>query len=418
MKRYKYYYTTLLILMAVLFAASAGDVTPKEKREPGSRCFSCHPEVQKKVFSQIAHLPAEKGECVKCHNPHTSNYEKLLIEESSNLCYRCHQKKKKEFIKGYIHQPVEKGECVKCHNPHASKNKNILIEGKKDICFTCHKKEKIFSRKNIHQPLKKGDCLKCHNAHASDDEFLLVRDGKEICISCHSVKDQKLRKAHSNYLSEITNCLGCHNPHSSNHDALRREFSHKPFAVNKCDGCHISSANKFTLVMNKKGKALCISCHKDIEKQFQKVFSHIQGNRDNTCLECHNPHASDKKGLKRTREDKLCYSCHTDTKRRVKGKDPMYKYKHHDIEKCTDCHQPHGSDYRLLLTSDENSSCEKCHETQGKFTHPVGDDSIDPRSKRGITCITCHNPMGAEDEYSIRFGRKKKLCVQCHKYKT
>ena len=416
MKNYRYYYILLAMLLAGIFAFPARGVASRVEGEEGRVCFSCHPEVKKKLYSQNGHLPVEKGRCVECHNPHTSNHDKLLGETGGGLCYQCHQKMEKKFTREFTHLPVENGECTKCHLPHSSNNRSLLKEEKSKICFTCHPQEKIFSRKNVHSPLKAGNCMKCHNPHAADNEFLLVKDGKKICISCHSAKDQKLIKLHNNFRLESADCLGCHNPHSSNRKSLVREFSHEPFAANKCSSCHTSLR-----AMKEGGRNLCLSCHQEVKKDFNKVFSHLlQGDRDNTCLECHNPHTSDDKGLKRARDDKICFSCHKDTKRRVEGKDPRYKYQHPMVKsgKCTGCHQPHGSDNRLFLASDENSTCENCHETQGKFTHPLGKDCLDPRSKRGMTCISCHNPMGSKDKYSLRFEQKKELCIQCHKYKT
>lgn len=412
MKTYKYYILFAVATVGMLIFP-AKETSPEAGGWDGGMCFSCHPGIKKDVFSQNGHLPVERGRCVGCHNPHTSNYENLLNEIGGDLCFQCHQNKKREFTRDHIHLPVERGECTKCHNPHSSKNENLLTENRVEICFSCHSQEKISPRKNTHSPLKEGNCIKCHDPHASDNDFLLVKDSKNICSGCHPAKDPRMAKSHNNYQLDNTNCLGCHNPHSSNHESLAREFSHKPFESNRCDSCHASFPT-----MNKKGKDLCLSCHQEVKKEFKRVYSHLQGDRDNTCLECHNPHASDEKGLKRARCDRVCYSCHTDTERRDKGKDPMYKYKHPDIERCTGCHVPHGSDYRLFLVSDENSSCGICHETQRKFTHPIGKKVLDPRSKRGMTCISCHNPMGAKNKFCLRFDHNKELCIQCHKHKT
>ncbi|MDY6842989.1 MAG: cytochrome c3 family protein, partial [Thermodesulfobacteriota bacterium] len=341
MKRKRFYRILLIVIAGCMFTFPAREgISQGKKGSSAHACFKCHPEIQKDIFSQIAHLPAEEGKCVECHNPHTSDNEKLLIATSSNLCYQCHKKKKTQFSKSYTHLPVEKGECHKCHEPHSSQNMNLLTENQKEICSPCHTKEKIFSRKNIHVPLEKGDCLKCHNPHASDYEFLLVKDSKDICSSCHSVKNEKLAKTHNNYTLEGANCLGCHNPHSSNRENLVREFSHEPFALKSCDDCHVSTKEKSPQIMKKKGRDICIECHEEVNEQFQKIFSHLQGNSDNTCLECHNPHASDEEGLKRARDDKMCYSCHTDTKKRIVGSNVMYKYKHPEIEACTSCHLP------------------------------------------------------------------------------
>ncbi len=414
MKIYRYYCIILLtMLMGGILVFPLEEVSSGEKVKGGQVCMECHPEVRKEVFSQNGHRPAERGNCVECHNPHTAKHDNLLSEIGGRLCYRCHKKEKKEFAREHVHLPVGKGECTKCHRPHSSINKSLLIENRNKICFSCHPQEKIFSRKNIHSPLKKGNCMKCHDPHASDGEFLLAKDGKKICISCHSVKDPNLVKSHNNYQLKGADCLGCHNPHSSNNKSLVREFFHKPFAAGKCNSCHLSSG-----IIKKGDKELCFSCHPEVKKEFQKVFSHIRGVKGNVCLECHNSHVSDEHALKKARDDRICFSCHSDTKKRVMGTSPEYKYKHPKFEefKCTSCHQAHGSDYRLLLSSDENSSCGNCHEAQGKFTHPIGKESIDPRSKRGMTCITCHNPMGAIEEFALRFGRKKELCTQCHRH--
>jgi predicted CXXCH cytochrome family protein len=70
---------------------------------------------------------------------------------------------------------------------------------------------------------------------------------------------------------------------------------------------------------------------------------------------------------------------------------------------------------RLFYGDDEFKICTACHERHAKFTHPIGKEAIDPRSKRDIGCITCHNLMGSPYEFALRFDRTKQLCIQCHK---
>jgi predicted CXXCH cytochrome family protein len=62
----------------------------------------------------------------------------------------------------------------------------------------------------------------------------------------------------------------------------------------------------------------------------------------------------------------------------------------------------------------ETCSTERCHPTQGRFTHPVGKDIIDPRSGSSLDCSTCHNPMGSPEEYILRDGKDRDLCIKCH----
>ncbi|HLA50709.1 MAG TPA: cytochrome c3 family protein, partial [Thermodesulfobacteriota bacterium] len=90
-------------------------------------------------------------------------------------------------------------------------------------------------------------------------------------------------------------------------------------------------------------------------------------------------------------------------------------HKHPKLGICTDCHTSHGSNSQFFLTKG-NDTCamENCHSTQGKFTHPVGEKIIDPRSKTPMDCSTCHNPMGSPEKAILRFEKDRELCVQCH----
>ena len=68
-----------------------------------------------------------------------------------------------------------------------------------------------------------------------------------------------------------------------------------------------------------------------------------------------------------------------------------------------------------MLDGDGVTACLGCHERHATFTHPVGESVTDPRSKGDVSCITCHGLMGSENEYVLRFDRRKELCIQCHK---
>ncbi|MBU4259031.1 MAG: hypothetical protein KKH45_06545, partial [Proteobacteria bacterium] len=81
---------------------------------------------------------------------------------------------------------------------------------------------------------------------------------------------------------------------------------------------------------------------------------------------------------------------------------------------CNGCHDPHSSNFRLFLLDKEFTLCTACHKRHATFSHPIGVDAIDPRSKRDITCITCHALMASKHEYVLQFDGKKELCIQCH----
>jgi predicted CXXCH cytochrome family protein len=69
-----------------------------------------------------------------------------------------------------------------------------------------------------------------------------------------------------------------------------------------------------------------------------------------------------------------------------------------------------------MLKGDGNTSCTSCHESQGTFTHPVGEGILDHRNRQIITCLTCHDPKGTDYENNLRLDQNKELCVQCHRY--
>jgi len=378
------------------------------------KCLKCHPALEKEMASKGAHAPFKNFECSSCHNPHTSNYKYLVKEEIGKLCKSCHKGKKRAFGKKYGHSPFEEGACLKCHKPHSSKNRKLLLAAGEKLCFTCHAKKEILSKKYKHDPVKKGKCLTCHSPHTSDHEGMLKRGLTQVCASCHSIKTKSAQKSHNYYPVRDTKCTSCHNPHASSHSDLIKESSHKPFAERKCTQCHNSVRSRDPLGVKGEGMSVCAACHPSIMEDFRKVNTHV--GQGVFCTECHNPHASDQASMIKGKEARICTdSCHLDTKEHLR--DRINKHKHPLVMegKCSNCHRPHGSNFRLLYRADEISTCADCHKRHGSFTHPIGKDAIDPRSKGEITCVTCHNLMGSRHDFALRFDRNKELCIQCHK---
>ena len=377
------------------------------------KCLECHPNIQKQMAAKEAHAPFRKSQCSSCHNPHASDYEHLVKDEISKLCKSCHKGKSAAFEKKHSHIPFEQGECLKCHKPHSSENPKLLAARGEQLCFGCHSSKEMFSKKNKHNPVKKGNCLKCHRPHTSDYEALLQAGPEQICVKCHSINNKKAIKSHLNYPVQNTRCTSCHSPHGSDRRHLVKNSLHKPFAQKKCATCHNGLESKNPLGMKNKGSSLCLACHQNIKENFDKINSHVD--RGIFCVNCHTPHASDQEHLKKAREVKICFNCHEDINRHMKNKKNQHKHPSVKEGKCSSCHRPHGSNFRLFFSVDEISVCTNCHEKHAKFTHPIGENAIDPRSKRDITCITCHNLMGSPYDFALRFDRKKQLCIQCHK---
>ena len=405
----------LVLFVALLFSVFAvhGVANAKGAEVSFKKCLECHPEVQKELKEKGAHRPFKGLECSSCHNPHAAKYENLVKDEISTLCRGCHESQNALAGRRQSHAPFEKGECLSCHKPHASKNPSLLKAKGQALCFGCHEQKGSFSKKNKHGPVREGNCLRCHSPHTSNFEALARSEPSRLCDACHAAKNRKAQKSHLGYPVRGTDCMSCHNPHGSDRKGLVRETQHSPFARERCRTCHNGLQSNDPLGLKGTGVSKCLGCHEAIQEDFKKINSHV--GQGVFCVNCHSPHASDEGHLMKAKEAKVCLDCHEDTKEHLQDKDSAFKHPLLKQGKCSPCHRPHGSNLGLFFGDDEFKVCTACHERHAKFTHPLGEKAIDPRSKRDVACITCHNLMGSPYEFALRFDRKKELCIQCHK---
>jgi predicted CXXCH cytochrome family protein len=203
--------------------------TPTGEEHPGSStktftlsedlpqlCFNCHSDFQENMESfQVVHGPlTDSLSCINCHNPHSSQNQRLLINETNSLCLSCHNKtilKDSTSITNInqiltkaksIHDPVETGECVTCHNPHFAEQRDLLVGSfpsglyvkvnseKFELCFMCHDSELLEAletefgtsfrdgNKNLHFIHTNGDkgrnCTMCHDVHGATNDRLII----------------------------------------------------------------------------------------------------------------------------------------------------------------------------------------------------------------------------------------------------
>jgi predicted CXXCH cytochrome family protein len=107
----------------------------------------------------------------------------------------------------------------------------------------------------------------------------------------------------------------------------------------------------------------------------------------------------------------VCRDCHADKLERRK----QALYVHPQANHCSDCHAGHGSDEPYMLRGGMAGACESCHGEHSTFTHPIGDDVLDPRTGTPMDCISCHAPCtGTMFEHNLRGGRERGLCLPCH----
>ena len=381
-----------IVLLALLLMGGGGSTAL------ALNCVQCHDSINFK--GKYEHTPVQKNECDACHSLHVSRHPGLLLHEEAQLCSQCHMDESARWDKArYSHAPVRQGDCTACHDPHASAEPGLLKDAQKQVCSTCHASlaQTLGSQ---HAPFARGECARCHAVHGSNTPGLLRSAGAQLCLPCHKSNAGWQRK-HMGYSAVSMDCLECHHPHSSTENSLLRELQHQPFDKGKCSTCHSGSSAA--------GK--CLECHSDVLPQFQRVHTHLQGQGDSGCITCHSPHVSSQKGLLKGVAGSVCRDCHADKLERRESA----LHVHPQANRCSDCHVGHGSDEPYMLRHGLAKACDSCHGEHSTFTHPIGDNVLDPRTGTPMDCISCHAPCtGTAFEHNLRGGRERGLCIPCH----
>jgi predicted CXXCH cytochrome family protein len=172
-------------------------------------CSNCHPnQIALLEKALVKHGPMlDPKSCMNCHDPHYSDNARLLPRPQLDLCLTCHDRRL-DTERGSIpdmkawlsanknaHGPMIEKDCVACHNPHGSEYWRILVryypadfyasytEGRYALCFSCHDKSAFADLrtenatnfrngdKNLHfahvnKAAKGRTCRACHEVHA------------------------------------------------------------------------------------------------------------------------------------------------------------------------------------------------------------------------------------------------------------
>ena len=109
--------------------------------------------------------------------------------------------------------------------------------------------------------------------------------------------------------------------------------------------------------------------------------------------------------LKRS-EPALCYACHLTVQAQFAL--PEHHRVPEGLMKCSDCHNPHGTENFVSLNNPSWETCVKCHvEKRGPyvFEHPA---------VKIEGCVSCHNPHGSSNNMLLVRREGRQLCLQCH----
>lgn len=358
---------SLIVLLSLGgYAFAVQHPVPLDPKADPATCVACHED---KTKGKAVHSAIAMG-CTSCHEIRVAKdvtRVKLITATSTALCLTCHADKKAADIKGSVHPPAVR-DCVKCHDPHTSDNKNQLLkpasgDASQNLCLTCHNVgENTPPKGSRHAALDMG-CDTCHVTHKTGEvgkmefDFHLTKATPALCLDCHDPKATELQKAHQNQPFDQANCVSCHDPHQSAVPKLMAKFLHPPFADKQCDVCHAPAKDGKVVLTQSDAKSLCVTCHDEKAKQIDSAKVPHPG-AAGECTDCHSPHASRQPGLPKTTGVAICLDCHSDIA------DLQKKPVHHQPafgQACGTCHEPHGGDNEKLLRAKGNALCLECH---------------------------------------------------------
>jgi DmsE family decaheme c-type cytochrome len=198
---------------------------------------------------------------------------------------------------------------------------------------------------------------------------------------------------------------------------------HTPFAQHQCETCHGASPEHIAVTSNLVGvvykgpkkspvaqrNATCLSCHASGLRTHWTGSQHEA--RGVACTDCHNIHATEQKVLSKATQAEVCFTCHKEQRAQTRriSTHPLAVTSLASTAKmgCSDCHNPHGSTGpTLLIKNSVNETCFTCHtEKRGPFLWdhaPVVEN-----------CTNCHTPHGSSNAPLLK-TRAPYLCQECH----
>jgi len=183
-------------------------------------CFRCHKGIEEFQKKAVMMPPFREGKCLNCHFGMAGDNPKLLRAplEGNKICFRCHGEKEENF-KGIGHSKVVRnaspyqpeggvGSCLNCHEPHGSNYARLLQMEQISLCLSCHGPRRYFAHPigfKWTDPWHGGylRCGSCHDPMGSglfklkrppNEELPPMAEGQidpsdGLCTSCHNPKD-------------------------------------------------------------------------------------------------------------------------------------------------------------------------------------------------------------------------------------
>ncbi len=269
---------------------------------------------------------------------------------------------------------------------------------------------------------EKGDkaCLRCHD-EAPYNLILKTKHGvkgdprtpaaNHGCESCHGASPEHIATKGKSAKpavvfsgpdaspADVRNqaCQACH---KGGERMKWRGSQHEANEV-ACNNCHTVHADKDPVLSKATEFEKCFTCHSEQRAESFQISHHPVREGKVGCSDCHNTHGSPgPKLVKGFRINDTCYECHAE-------KRGPYLWEHQPVrENCDNCHAPHGSTQRAMLTERMPFLCSSCHSGHSEASGGIfaGRGSLPGRnggavpSSEGLvlssrSCVSCHSKV-------------------------
>jgi len=216
-------------------------------------------------------------------------------------------------------------------------------------------------------------------------------------------------KEQARFVARNVECLQCHTELIPD---FNKETVHNPFALKQCTTCHTPH-----------GKEVRVSITRDPKEALKRYKTLVQWlplrwwlmlwqtssaattATSKPALTSNTVKVEGGTSYLITAQDELCWTCHGSMGAKLRE---AYQHSPFATGRCTNCHDPHASNHRALLTQAVNEICFTCH--------PIGAEinraQPHPPAANGW-CVDCHDPHASEFR-GILVMRQRDLCFSCH----
>jgi predicted CXXCH cytochrome family protein len=381
-------------------------------KEP-ALCLECHASSGKDLSPAHDNQPLGKSKCTGCHDPHSSDKPKLLLE--------------------FSHGPYAARLCSACH-PAPVVDKIQLAAADVDLlCYKCHTQfqAEMEGTKSRHKLLSQSNrsCMECHDPHAANQEYNLKKPVQELCLGCHVAKPNQTPPQTSQQGKLPPEWATASNDLSAQYLKMSSKYVHAP-AEKSCLICHDAHASEFPDELRVPVRDLCMDCHgpnseKIVQssqpfplfnglvslppktfaklKRFELSGKYVHDPVNMSCALCHDAHASDYPTELYAPVQDVCLTCHGLEAARMYQSDQPYPL--------------FGG--RVILPPKPFKDLKILNLVNGKLGHPTSKHPVSGPATADypeFTCATCHSPHSASTGPKLLVSDKETLCYsRCHK---